>query len=224
MFSTIITGSKSIKLTSITACISLLLLLVSCGLFSDPGLEHYDYHSYITYNVYPDKDTIKVGDTLWLKANFSNLFNDLDSNKKTRYSGGFDLSVGIEEVKFGISSSMPDLGSDFSPNKFIFFTVHGIYEYENVGCSVHPDLLNETYTIELGIIPKEKGLFFLEDAAGKPLTSNASIILYQNFNVTDSNRHLIPDSFPDVQKLIDNYTNDTSFPVKNRAYCFYVKE
>ncbi len=58
------------------------------------------------YKAYPDKDSIKINDTIWIESNTPTQLKDLISNRMVDYSGAANLGTAIDYLEI--------LGGDFN--------------------------------------------------------------------------------------------------------------
>ncbi len=118
------------------------------------GEEWPPYIFELPMNIYPLKDTSVVGDTIWLNVDFNDSLVDLLTNKKYKIANlpiKFDFSL----TKLDSQSSAPF--SHRSNNKF------DIYIKKNKTQSpIFCEYSNNKYTLNIGLIPKEKGVFLFD--------------------------------------------------------------
>lgn len=125
----------------------------------------------------PDKDSIQVGDTLWLEVNSPTTLTDVQTGRMIDYSGAENLGSAIAFQAFTASTKQ--------------FTVEAVKSFNYVliqGTEVmnrSPELYKEylfaesgsKYLFQLGVIPKEKGTF-------RVIFSNAGSVYRKNDNCT----------------------------------------
>jgi hypothetical protein len=148
-------------------------------------------HSFVLgIKAYPDADSIKIGDTLWLEVNEPTTLFDRVSSAPVDYSKAKNLGTSIAFGKLlGIG-----LFEDQNASKFAYILKVGIPD-QRPDSSKYRDYLfselNGKYQFKLGIIPKEKGVF-------KMFVSNASNVFRKNeectkagfqINFTQTNTH-----------------------------------
>lgn len=133
------------------------------------GCANTVYNFQIGVKAYPDKDSIQIGDTIWIEINSPTSLTDLISNKLVNYSGAKNLGSAISFVRF-IGGSVSNPGAVYSADDFTYYLetgkqvnnsfVEGIREYlflEN----------NNFFEFKLAIIPQQKGIYSIgiSDAA-----------------------------------------------------------
>jgi hypothetical protein len=138
------------------------------------------------WNIYSQKDSINIGDTLIFSSLFSNHPFDYNSNVNVDFSGGalvgtpFDLRI----VK-GFNDLRPAIDS------FSFFLLDGRYKDNDLKPNQIKDIFwlesNNNYSIKIRLIANKKGdyVFTLPDAIGKlskvnDCQSGAGIFLTNN--------------------------------------------
>lgn len=183
-----------------------------------PCLEP-DYSFSIKASFTPEKDSIHVGDTLWLISETSTQLNDITTNAKVNYENAQNLgsTLGIIDIKKAKSMEFGAIDS------FTYIKVTGkIYTDKEILPSVVKQLLfeerNGKYELKAGIIAQKKGsyIFSVGDAVnvfrkGKPKCGIA------HFDVLNgnSNQHLY--FFEDLWGSLSEYD-------KKHDYCFVVME
>lgn len=149
-----------------------------------------DYSFEIAAKAYPDLDSIRVGDTIWIEINEPVFLKDLKTNTSINYSGTVNLgtNLGFQEIK----GSTPQLIN--SANDFLFKIIEGIEVN-----SLHSDLFKEYLFVErnnmflfkLGVIPKRSGIFRINFGSAANVyrandkCSKASFV----FNFENTNQH-----------------------------------
>lgn len=76
----------------ICGCIITLLIATSCG--KDCLGSMYSFNT--KAKVYPDKDSIAIGDTIWLEVNTPTSLPDITSGKTVDYSDAANLGIAIQ--------------------------------------------------------------------------------------------------------------------------------
>ncbi|MEP7229638.1 MAG: hypothetical protein ABI691_05270 [Ginsengibacter sp.] len=121
------------------------------------GCANTVYNFEIGVKAYPDRDSIHIGDTLWVEINAPTTFTDLVSNNDVNYAGAANLGSAIGFGEFIGRDSVRE-----SANSFEYLLIKG-YNVNNPFVSKIREYLfmeqNNFYLFKLGIIPKEKGIF-----------------------------------------------------------------
>ncbi len=110
---------------------------------------------------YPDKDSILVGDTIWLEVNIPTKLIDVSTNTLVDFSDAANFGSAISFDMF-IGGSISNPGISFAANNFNFFLSKGNAVINGSTERIREYLFiqsNNTYTFKLGIIPKRKGVF-----------------------------------------------------------------
>lgn len=117
------------------------------------------YHFQINAQILPDKDTVKIGDTIWVEINSPTIFNDQTTNEEINFSNATNLGFDMGFVKL-INSSPIQLAD--AVNNFKFILTDGTET-----SSPNPLLIreyrvkeyNKQYMFKLGIVPKDTGIY-----------------------------------------------------------------
>jgi len=131
---------------------------------------------------YPDKDSINVGDTLWLEVNSPTTLKDFRSGSMVDYSGAENLGSFIAFSKVeGATPKWVD-----AANKFNYKLIYGqdvTRSHFELGHEYTFIERNKQFQFLLAIIPKEKGTFRLG-------FSNAANVYRQKDKCTKANFNL----------------------------------
>ena len=148
----------------------------------------------ITVQAIHDRDSVAVGDTIWLEVDAPTTLKDVVSNKMVDYSGAGNLGSSIGFQKLNVSNF--DIKA---AKKFNLILEKGI-ETVNADAQLFHQYLfievNNRYVFRLGLTPKEKGIFRL-------VFSNANNVYRRidkctkaaftiNFENTNQHRYLDP--------------------------------
>lgn len=117
------------------------------------------YHFELDAQVVPDKDTVHIGDTIWVEINSPDVFLDQTTNKQINFSGANNLGTAMGFVKLVNVSPirLADAVDDFD---FVLIsgTVMATPNAKLLKEYLIPDI-NGRYVFKLGIIPKDTGTF-----------------------------------------------------------------
>lgn len=166
----------------------------------------------ISVKAYPDRDSIRIGDTIWLEINAPTSLQDISSKKIVDYSGTENLgsAIGFERITIG--------NPIVSANSFNYILITGI-QVSNPNTTQIREFLfvqsNYSFAFKLGIIPKEKGVFGIgfSNAANVYRNSNkCTKALFQiNFESTRQHYYLNP------------YINTTNTDTTKASGSYYFK-
>jgi hypothetical protein len=200
-----------LKYITLSSCV-ILLSLIGCG----KNCKDAVYAFTMQESFSPEKDSIAVGDTLWVISSHSTAFTDLVSNSQIDFSNS-NLATNVRILKF------PDTSQQ---------VIGGVYDFgiiKNNGNEIGGDNIpsenknfyfeekNNTYLLNIGFIPKQKGLYCIS------LSNSISIIEKRggcekasvNIINTNQNSHLYYYQNFFLGLPPDQYT-------KTHAYCFKV--
>ncbi|GAB4341766.1 MAG: hypothetical protein OHK0038_21520 [Flammeovirgaceae bacterium] len=114
------------------------------------------------------KDTLKIGDTLWIEMDVEQSMRDTISKKDISYpNGDFSFIVGITEF----NSTDQNGTSNMKEANHLFkdVIINGTFSnfYKNSNCCYYlADFENNHYRFKLGLIPLKKGDYFIKMHGG----------------------------------------------------------
>jgi hypothetical protein len=157
------------------------------------------YSFQLSVKASPDKDTINVGDTIWLEINEPTLIRDGISGEMIDYSGTSNLGSALS---FSFRDTVINQWVD-AANRFKFSLEKGV-ELRVTQLVVEYQFFeeNQHFRFKAGIIPQQKGLHrLLFSSSNNTFRSTdkctkASFAI--NFKETNHNRHLVGYTGPDV--------------------------
>ena len=116
------------------------------------------YSFELPVKAFPNKDTIHVGDTIWLEINESTLIRDGRTGDIIDYSGTSNLGTALS---FSFRDTAINLWAD-AANNFNFQIIHGLELRRTKLVTEYRFVENNgRYLFKLGVIPKVKGLYSL---------------------------------------------------------------
>lgn len=117
------------------------------------------YHFEMDAHIVPDRDTVGIGDTIWVEINSPVVFKDQMTNEEITFSDASNLGTAIPFVK--LINRMP-IKLENAVMDFSFDLVTGS-ELPTTNAEVFKDYLipevNGQYLFKLGIVPKDTGTF-----------------------------------------------------------------
>jgi hypothetical protein len=138
------------------------------------------YNFEIGIRAFPDKDSIRVGDTLWLEVNEPTTLNDVQTGRAIDYSGAANLgsAIGFQ----GFSETDGQFTTE-AVQQFTFVLAQGV-EVANRSPGLYKEYffaeIGDRYAFMLGIVPKEKGTYSI-------VFSNAASVYRHNDRCTKAN-------------------------------------
>lgn len=137
-----------------SSCITIILSSIGCG----KNCKEAKYSFSMQELFSPEKDSIAVGDTLWINSSHSTTFQDLSSNANIDFSNS-QIGGNIRILNFP-DTSQTVVGAIYD------FNIIKIYGNE-VGNDNIPtenkgffyEEINNTYILKLGFIAKRKGIY-----------------------------------------------------------------
>jgi hypothetical protein len=167
-----------INITFLLLLTGITFLMPKCDCNKSLGLDcaTTKYNFLIAAKVYPDKDSLNIGDTVWLEINEPVIFKDISTNADIDYGGASNLGTVLTFNKLvGVNNI------EYSLDKFNYVVVKGM-QLKKTNLDIEFSFIeeNRNYLFKLGIIPKEKGVFRFS-------ISNAANVFRKNDNCTKAN-------------------------------------
>ncbi len=166
--------------------------------------------------IYPDADSIVVGDTLWLELNEPAILKDLVTNQLVDYSNASNLGNVIGFLEF-----LP--GTDYTGVVSKFKVI--VYKGQQLGTTITPSTYREYlfeesngfYKLKLAIIPLDTGRFVLT-------IGNAANVYRRNDNCTKASFQINFDSTNQHFFYLQQWRPDLILdePGKKKVYYFKV--
>lgn len=209
--------ATNLKLVATLSIVALVTIQSTCKKRLDCFNQMYSFT--IGSKVFPDKDSIHVGDTIWLDVNTPCRFIDMSANKEVEYSGAENLGLGIQLAKF-TGGTISNPGGEDAANSFDYKVTYGqLLTNPNTNLVREFKFLEENglYKLRVGVVPKQIGIFSLaiSNAAnvyrkGDKCTKASFKITYAN---TDQHLYLYQANRPGYE--ISEYE-------RTHMYCFKV--
>ena len=178
--------------------VAILLLIALATIFATCkkrlGCNETVYNFEIKVKAHPDRDSIHIGDTIWLEVSVPTTFEDMISGKTIDYSGAenFGTAISFGEMKGG---NINDPGSIPAANFFDILTIIGKPVQNPQTNQIKEFLFQELsnmYEFKVEIIPKTKGIFFFapSDAANVYRTNDKCTKASFLLSFANTNQHL----------------------------------
>ncbi|MXV53077.1 hypothetical protein GS399_19070 [Pedobacter sp. HMF7647] len=171
--------------------------------------------------IYPDKNEISIGDTIWFVSDIPVTLIEQNSNTSVNYSNAtnFITSISLERMTGG---SVNSTGLDPAANHFKYVVASGSYI-----APAEPNIktnffrfseFSDQYSLKIGIIPGSTGIFALRFTSPSTVISGsndcASALYQLTFKGTDQHIYLYQNNRP-------GYIIEGS--EAGNLYCFVVK-
>ncbi len=115
------------------------------------------YSPLLPFTITPTRDTIKVGDTLWIEANFSDTVVDWESKQKMKYENfDFRLFLTIFELN---DTTTTNQGQPIATNKFSIGSKYGTIAKRSKFCPIELKYADKKYGLKGYVIPNDSGLY-----------------------------------------------------------------
>jgi hypothetical protein len=204
--------------------IAILLIVAISSVFSTCrkgglGCANTIYNFRISTQAYPDKDSISIGDTIWISLDEPTIFTDLLSGEEIDYNMAANLGFGLTFDKF-IGGSFSNPGTESAVKSFSYNLIEGS-EIE----SLQPERIKSftfleisgKYKFKIAIIPHQQGIFSIS-------ISNAANVFRENDKCTKASFKI---DFENTNQHLYLYQNnrpeyEISDYEKKHMYCFKV--
>ncbi len=167
--------------------------------------------------VYPDKDSIQVGDTLWLEASTPTTVKDSTTGKTVDYANAENMGIAISMLLFN-ENSTSNPNPTYGLSDFDFAIKEGSYYTSNQYANNYLyDEANGYYNFKIAVIAHQTGLYALSisDAINvyrkDDKCTKASFSI--TFQQTDQHLYLYQNLYPNQE--ISEYE-------RTHLYCFKV--
>lgn len=179
--------------------IALLLIIAIASTFttckkSGLGCANADYSFKASVGAYPDRDSIHIGDTIWIKSNIPGSLVDQISSQTIDYSNANNLSLSVQVLKF-TGGSINNPGASYSANRFSYFPF--------IGTQINDPFIegqrtfsfleqNYFYNLLIAIVPKERGIYLMaiSNAVNVYRKSDKCTKANYEINFENTNQHL----------------------------------
>jgi hypothetical protein len=159
------------------------------------GCEKNVYGFSMGITAYPDKDSVKVGDTIWFDINEPTTLNNGQTGNMVDYSGAANLGCVVNFDRLSAANEF----TEGSAGKFQILLNKGI-QTRSIDSSFAREYLfreeNKFYLFEIGIIPKDTGTYriLFSDAANvyRKKDNCTKAVFYLLFKNTDQHYPLNP--------------------------------
>jgi hypothetical protein len=143
---------------------------------------------------YPDRDSIHIGDTIWIEFNLPIFFKDNLTQQMIDFSNSPNFGNHLSELKF-IGGSLLDPGSSYATERFRYILIKGKLapnSSPNYGQNYFFSEENNYYLLKIGIVPDSLGIYALtiSDAEGVHRRGDNCTKASFAFQFTNTNQHL----------------------------------
>jgi hypothetical protein len=156
---------KKLNCKYLTPCIAAMLLCMACN--KDPQIERVFFEFEMPFTITPGTDTVRVGDTLRMEANFSDSLYDVRSGRKIYLPdfNGFNIFL----ISNRISDSTKSFFDQSSAGEALLFQTFNLNQFRKVSekySFIFLSHINGYYNFHVEVIPKQKGVYSLMLANG----------------------------------------------------------
>ena len=145
------------KNNTIAICIAAILLCMACK--KDPQIERVFFEFEMPFTITPGTDTVRVGDTLRMEANFSDTLYDHISNRKY-YVPNFPFRSNIASIRKLSDPARQIIDQPAAVTSFTLSTYNSQFiDASNSAISfvISPKL--NSYYFSIDLIPRQKGVY-----------------------------------------------------------------
>jgi hypothetical protein len=143
---------------------------------------------------YPDKDSIRIGDTLWIDITMPTTLRDITTNSMIDFSEAVSVGNSPGLGKF-TGGSVSDPGTIGAVDKFNYYITKGQLinsSILNERMQFSFDKLNDSFVLKFAVIPKSTGIYALgiSDDAGVHRKGDNCTKASFAFQFANTNQHL----------------------------------
>lgn len=178
------------------------------------------YSFKISAKLFPDRDSVHTGDTIWLEIITPTSLTDISSNKLIDYSGALNLDNAIGFIRFTGDGSFSDPGGIYSANDFTVNATEGrivnnpaTEGFREFSFSEN----NNLYWLKIAIVPEKTGIYAIALSDGVNVNRASDKCTKSSFAVSieNTNQHLYFYQNNRPGYLISTYESE-------HMYCFKV--
>jgi len=172
-----------------------ILILISMATIFSTCKKHFGcaenvYSFQIGIKAYPDKDSIRIGDTIWIEINTPTQLKDIQSGRIINYSEAENLGSGISLAELIEKDSIKDAANDFS-----YILKKGISVDNPLINKVREFVFveeNNAFLFKIGVVPKKRGIYkmFVSNAANVYRKNDKCTKASFEINFENTNQHL----------------------------------
>lgn len=141
------------------------------------------------YKAYPDKDSIKVNDTIWVELTTPVKLKDFETEQVIDYSGAENFGPSIQYIEL-IGGDLYNPGGIAAANSFENHLIWGTpvsFDKPDKVRSFRCIEENGSYKFKVGIIPKKKGAFIIAPGNAANVFRKNDKCTKAGFNLTFKN-------------------------------------
>ena len=163
----------------------------SCIKRMDCSQTDYSFEGF--FKAYPDRDSIRIGDTIWLENKIPVQIKDVISGKDINYTGAVNLGTAISYLE--LISGPRDPAPLDAANSFTNILIKGIAR-PSINENYAREFLfveeNGFYHFKLAIIPNKRGLFALGPSNADNVYTKSNKCQKSSFSLTikDTNQRI----------------------------------
>lgn len=184
--------ATNFKIAAIISFVGLTAIYAMCNKRIDCSQTIYSFQA--NFSIYPDLDSNRINDTVWLELQTSTQLKDAIGNQNVDYSGAQNFGTAINYLEI-TGGNLMDPGVFPAANSF-----ENILRKGSEVQSIKPDQVREflfkeetgIYLFRVGIVPKKKGLFMISPSNAANVYTSKNKCDKANFILTfkNTNQHL----------------------------------
>ena len=146
----------------------------------------------INARIFPDEDSISIGDTIWIEASSPTTLTDKLSGEEVDYGGATNMGIAIQIVSFH-GGSVSNTGAFHVLDSFHYVLVNGqLTAQDDNAINYLYDAVDNSYKFKLGIIGERTGTYGLSvsDAINVYRQKDKCSKATYTMQITDTDQHL----------------------------------
>lgn len=186
-----------IRIKHVTVAISIFILLFNSGCHKFLCTRHYYSFSIDTTLLYPLKDSIAVGDTIYFLSRTSTHLKDLSTGQSIDYSKSVNFGTAIGATELSMPNTQRGAVDDFKwiPIRGKVFTDNSIPSSDVVKQGIFAEE-NGQYILAFAIVPTRRGIFSLSVADMPDVVKDCDHAgITMKLTTTDNHLHYLKETY-----------------------------
>jgi hypothetical protein len=179
--------------------IAVLFIIATATIFSTCkksglGCANTVYNFKVAAQAYPDKDSVRINDTIWFAVDFPKNLIDINSNNNVSFNGASNLGTALSFDIF-IGGNISNPGTSYAANNFNYLLLVGDSVSNPFAERIREYMfkeMNNSYDFKLAIIPKVAGTYAIaiSDAANVYTQSDKCTKAAFEIDFANTDQHL----------------------------------
>ncbi len=164
----------------------------------------------IPLKIYPDKETVAVGDTIWIEIATPKQFTDLPTGRKIDFDGAANLGIDVDFLQL-CPDSILERSVIPAVSAFQLLVIKGTFLPDDLSPDRNVDYNyyegDASYQFKLAVIPKQKGIYVIAPGDASSVYSKTCRCPKAGFQMrykeTNQHTHIYTDFWPFQPSLFE---------------------